>query len=174
MTQPEGAGLIRLVRPGRPFVHLVDAAESALASALLHVAAAHPQAAIRRIRGAKSRGTQGFFDEIAAAMQFPYYFGENWHALEDCLLDLTWLPAEAYLLVIEDADEWLVDEPAETHRAAFEILSGAAGAWQGPADGDDQQPGLPFHLLVQAPPSGRTARLLREAAIEADSIDLEP
>lgn len=177
MAQPTGPGLDRLLQLGRPCVHQIAADDSTLATALLQLADAHPQAAIRRIRGAKSRLTQGFFDEIAAALQFPYYFGENWHALDDCLLDLAWLPAQAYLLVVGNADEWLADAPTEAPRHALDILAGAADVWQGPPPGNgggSQQAGVPFHVLLQAQPDGRAHRLLRESSIEADSLIVEP
>lgn len=35
--------------------------------------------------------------ELAAALQFPLYFGKNWNALRACLQDLAWLKAQAYL-----------------------------------------------------------------------------
>jgi len=36
--------------------------------------------AVRLVRGHKSRAVDGLFDEFAAALQFPYYFGANWAA----------------------------------------------------------------------------------------------
>ncbi len=38
----------------------------------------------------------------AAAMQFPSYFGNNWDALEECLRDLDWAPAQRGYLVLYD------------------------------------------------------------------------
>jgi hypothetical protein len=29
--------------------------------------------------------------EFAASFQFPYYFGENWPAFDECINDLSWL-----------------------------------------------------------------------------------
>jgi len=43
------------------------------------------------------------FAVVAAAMQFPDYFGNNWDALDECLGDMDWLPADGYLLVLRDA-----------------------------------------------------------------------
>jgi hypothetical protein len=37
---------------------------------------------------------------FASALGFPDWFGANWDALEDCLTDLSWLPAGGRLLLI--------------------------------------------------------------------------
>jgi len=41
------------------------------------------------------------FDAIAAAFEFPSYFGRNWDALVDCLGDLEWLDANGYVLLVD-------------------------------------------------------------------------
>ena len=40
---------------------------------------------------------------IAGALDFPDWFGENWDALEDCLTDLSWRGATGYVLLFEGA-----------------------------------------------------------------------
>jgi hypothetical protein len=74
------------------------------------------------------RSKAGFLARVADALEFPWWFGQNWDALADCLGDLAWLPAEGYLLVL--------DNPAELRRAApdpyavaVDILSDAAREW---------------------------------------------
>ncbi|MBC3981606.1 barstar family protein [Streptomyces sp. AC536] len=63
------------------------------------------------LSGHRMRDSDGlllqFFDEF----KLPDYFGWNFPALNDCLRDLSWLPAEHYVLVIDEAHELLVDEP---------------------------------------------------------------
>ena len=41
----------------------------------------------RILRGWKMRTVTKMFDEFGAAMQFPYYFGENWPAFDECLIN---------------------------------------------------------------------------------------
>ena len=41
---------------------------------------------------------------LAAALGFPQWFGGNWDAVEDCLKDLSWLPAPGWLVVLEGCD----------------------------------------------------------------------
>lgn len=47
---------------------------------------------------------------IGQALDFPRYFGANWDAVEECLRDLEWLPANGYVLVIRGAERlWMAD-----------------------------------------------------------------
>lgn len=57
---------------------------------------------VRELRGPKMHTTMGVFDEFAAAFQFPYYFGENKDAFDECLRDLDDFVGEAagYVAVI--------------------------------------------------------------------------
>ena len=57
------------------------------------------------IRGEKVRSVDDLFSCIAAAMEFPDYFGNNWNALDECLRDLEWHDAKGYVLVVHDAEE---------------------------------------------------------------------
>jgi len=56
------------------------------------------------------RTVSGLFDEIAAACQFPYYFGENWAAFAECLGDLDWMNSKRFVLVITEFEEILANE----------------------------------------------------------------
>jgi len=37
-------------------------------------------------------------DILASELRFPDYFGHNWDALEECLLDLSWLKAKRIVI----------------------------------------------------------------------------
>jgi hypothetical protein len=41
---------------------------------------------------------------IAAALDFPEWFGGNWDALEDCLGDLSWSKAAGHVLLFSEAE----------------------------------------------------------------------
>ncbi len=69
---------------------------------------------IRVVRGAKAETTAALFDEFAAALQFPPYFGENWPAFDECLADLEWLPAAEHVVVVADAARVLAREPGDS------------------------------------------------------------
>ena len=65
------------------------------------------------------------------ALLFPDYFGWNWDALSDCLRDLHWLPADGYLIVVENATRVLPGDAKDRH-ALFSILIRAARHWSSP------------------------------------------
>jgi hypothetical protein len=62
---------------------------------------------------------------IAAALQFPAWFGGNWDALEDCLCDLSWMPAAGYVLLLEGA----AAAPLVDRGTLVDILAAAAASW---------------------------------------------
>ncbi|WP_232663008.1 barstar family protein [Pseudonocardia sp. TRM90224] len=68
---------------------------------------------------------RSLFTKVGAALQFPGYYGRNLDALEECVRDLSWLPAGEVVLVWEDDAALLAADPA-THRAVLEILTDAA------------------------------------------------
>ncbi len=66
---------------------------------------------------------------IAAALEFPAWFGGNWDALEDCLADLSWLPlprAGGHVLLFEGAQGL----PADERGILIDILASAAASWR--------------------------------------------
>ena len=104
--------------------------------------------AVRVLRGANMQRMEGFYDELAAVLQFPLYFGRNWAAMDECLADLEWLPADAYLLVFADASLVLKSAGDGDSEAFFNLLSRISGEWaEGSANGLERKP-TPFHVLL--------------------------
>jgi hypothetical protein len=60
---------------------------------------------------------------IAAALQFPDWFGHNWDALEDCLTDLSWRQAPGYVLLFEKPS------PGDDLGVLVDILRTSAESW---------------------------------------------
>ncbi len=118
----------------------------------------HPEAVVRRARGTKMRTMGGMFDELAAALQFPTYFGENWAALDDMLLDLDWLPSHDHLLIVSDAHDLLADEPDDVLELLMRAFVRAHQAWGGETS---------FRVVFQVPPGASGPFLDRMQAIGA-------
>ena len=82
------------------------------------------------VRLPAARDKNGFLNAIAKALQFPDYFGHNWDAFYDCLLDLKHDDGAGLLLVLRDASGFARADPDE-FAAAVDTLTDAAGYWKG-------------------------------------------
>jgi hypothetical protein len=90
-------------------------------------------------------------NEFGAALQFFEGFGENWYALKECLEYLDeWLPADAYILVIENSEELLEEEPPNQLSAFLKTLHEAGDFWMKPISDNDRfnRKGIPFHVML--------------------------
>jgi hypothetical protein len=106
---------------------------------------------VRRLRGEKMRTTAALMNEFGASLQFFDGFGENWYALGDCLSCLDeWLPADAYILVVEKAEELLQDEQPQQMAALIKTLHEAGERWSEPIADNDRfnRRAIAFHVLL--------------------------
>lgn len=105
---------------------------------------------VRRFDGLRMRDAAGLHAEFARELAFPHYYGRNWSALEDCLDDLEWLPAPAYLLVVESAQDLLADEPDERVGLLGDLLLRVARQWGQAVDegGRFDRRAVPFHVVL--------------------------
>ena len=78
---------------------------------------------------------------IGTALNFPDYFGENWDALDECLRDMSWHPANGYLVIVRNSAE-LWREHLTTAGKLVESWLFAAEDWS--------QRRRPFHLAFTA------------------------
>ena len=110
------------------------------------------QFAVRLVRGEKMQTMEELFDEFAAAFQFPTYFGENWAALDECLSDLDWLPAEGYVTAVSNTALVLGKEDTEDQAVFFRLLSRICSYWaQHHKDARTRAiKRAPFHVLFHA------------------------
>ena len=69
---------------------------------------------------------EALLSTIAAALEFPRWFGGNWDALEDCLADLSWSDFEGHVLLIEAAQSL----PRDERGILTDILASAAASWK--------------------------------------------
>lgn len=106
---------------------------------------------VRSLRGRKMQTTRSLMDEISAALQFFSGFGENWHALEDCLECMPeWLPTSAYILIIEEAELVLISESDHEKWALLKTFDIAGNSLAVPITNNghfDREP-MPLHVLM--------------------------
>lgn len=58
---------------------------------------------LREIDGDALATEREMFSALAKSLSFPTYFGHNWDAIDECLRDLTWLPARGYVLEVRQS-----------------------------------------------------------------------
>jgi len=108
---------------------------------------------VRVLRGRKMRTQRAMFDEASAALQFPWYFGENPDAFDECIADLAWLaPQSGYVLVISAPDEVLVDEDVSELAWLVDSFTRACEELARPVELGEwwDRPAVPFHIVLQA------------------------
>lgn len=143
--------LAPLLKAPQPWLHVLASGESDAYDAVQGLARLPASNVVCRfLRGRKATRQASLFDEMAAALQFPYYFGENWDALDECLADLEWLPADAYVLCFLDTMRLLEEEPPARRLQLFNGLQAAAKEWSG-------RTGKRFHVLLQCSPAEQMA-----------------
>jgi len=102
-----------------------------------------PNTVIRFVRGIRCLSQERFFQECAAALQFPWYFGENWDAFDECIADLDWLPATNYIIFMTQANN-ILNSNIRDFQILLTILRDVRKEWS------DQYVG--FHVLFQCEP----------------------
>lgn len=101
---------------------------------------------VYRLDGRAIGSKADLFNQAAAELHFPSYFGYNWDAFEECLNDLAWEPAGPALLLFDHAKRFAIAEP-EHFAMTLEILAAVvASRGSGPA---------PLAVLVRG--AGRAA-----------------
>ncbi len=104
------------------------------------------------LRGKNMQTVSGFIDEFEGVLQFPSYFGRNGNALDECLNDLEWINASAYVLIIKDAACVLSSADLVNGFASFlDILEQACEEWGLPYmhGQSHQKSNVPFHVILQ-------------------------
>jgi RNAse (barnase) inhibitor barstar len=103
------------------------------------------------LRGERMQNYESLYQEIAAALQFPYYFGNNWSALDECIKDLIWLPAKTFIIGITNSELILSQEGNDDSYSFGVLLKETCDVWSMPYDEDKEwgRPGRPFHIIMQ-------------------------
>lgn len=85
---------------------------------------------IRVIRGKNCDSTSELFHEFSSALQFPYYFGKNWDAFDECISDLDWLKCNIFILFITGIELLLKNEDPKEFDTFLSIINSTIHGWQ--------------------------------------------
>lgn len=84
-----------IIRPSWQCVHFLGDRQLAFTPADLTMR----NVIYREVSTSSVGGVDQFLQRIATAFEFPDYFGANWDALlDECLTELSWIPAEGYCI----------------------------------------------------------------------------
>lgn len=141
--------LKRLTSLQPPYLHLFVSIPKKLTQLVtLLNQASHLKHIVTIINGDKCQTSDALFGEFATMYEFPNYFGDTWDSLDECLNDLSWLPAEAYILLIKNFDKALTNS-AHDKTVLIDILIKTAIAWaQGQHFGALTRKPTPFHIVL--------------------------
>ncbi len=91
------------------------------------------------------------YQEFSSVFHFPDYFGKNFNALDECLNDLEWLPADGYLLVIKNAEYLLKKESVDALEGLMSVLRDVGEEWATPVIQGEawDREGIPFHTVLE-------------------------
>lgn len=81
-----------------------------------------------------------FLQAVATAMEFPAYFRPNWDAFEECVNDLSWAPAQGYVILFDHAGRFELSAPRDW-ATAMDIFEDAVASWR--------SAGTPMYVLVR-------------------------
>ncbi|GAA1744161.1 barstar family protein [Luedemannella helvata] len=95
---------------------------------------------VRRLPEAGVRDGVAFLAACGRALDFPHWYGQNWDALGDCLVDLSWLPGPGTALLWTDSAALAEADPA-AWRTALDVFASSAITRAGLGR-------APLHLLV--------------------------
>lgn len=128
-----------------PWVHWVNNSEVEV----IRQAASEVDVLVIELDGFRMLTVHALFGEYAREFSFPDYFGWNWHAFNECLYDLQWLPARKYLTIVTHASGLLSkeQEELETYLRRVESLgrSWSTSVGRGYEWGHGE---VPFHTVL--------------------------
>jgi RNAse (barnase) inhibitor barstar len=100
---------------------------------------------VQRVDLVGARDKDEMLAAIGKALGFPEWFGHNWDALNDCLLDMGWRPAEGYVVLLDHCDG--IHGRAEADFVTLmQAFQSAADEWR--------EQGVPFWCLVDMQADG--------------------
>jgi hypothetical protein len=143
----------------------------AFAGALAHEQPSGGQSTVVRvIQGRHCSTAQAVFQEWSAALQFPYYFGHNWDAFDECIADFEWLPGSCYVFVVTNVD--LVLPHLDRDFGIFvDVLRKAHREWKIPNRYHMDEPTAPFTVVFHAEAEKAVEALARLHAAGVDPVE---
>ena len=139
-----------LLTLGKPCLYATACSDEAFENLRWPLSNLSEQTVVRFIRGERCTTVPNLHDEVSAVLQFPYYYGHNWAALDECIRDLDWMEGDVYILLVRHAGLLLREADHEDFAILMRILLRANLDWVTPnAYIPRTRVPTPFHVLLQ-------------------------
>ena len=93
--------------------------------------------------GEKLKNKEQLLRALKEGLCFPDCFGFNWDALQDCIIDLSWLQGIVKVnVVIKNSSKLLNDEEASSLQVFLDIMDYAVLFWNGDVEDSLPLPGM--------------------------------
>ncbi|WP_432663376.1 barstar family protein [Wukongibacter baidiensis] len=132
----------------KPYIHLISCKSQDANDFIIDMLKEQEkEISIRVINGDNCTTSDKLFKEFAKTFNFPDYFGENWAAFDECINDLDWIGADAYILLVKQTDQILKDDN-DNFRIFIKILLSTVEEWTKGRDYDSfPTPPTPFNII---------------------------
>lgn len=133
-----------------PGVFRIEATHQQVSNAVLRLKLSEIPSSTFVLRGNKMRTEAQALDELSAALQFPYYIGSNWNAVDECINDPDWMPRAPCVILVSNFSECFEEEPdrLQLKDIFVRLLTTSVDAWQRGLNGRI----LRVHVYLCGPP----------------------
>lgn len=83
-----------------------------------------------KLSGRKMLNFNDYYKYVAKKLSFPDYFGENLDALEECLMDFSWIKEKQILIKLKNEELMLSEEDSDKKNIVDEIFQNAIDYWK--------------------------------------------
>ncbi len=81
-----------------------------------------------RLSGRQANFEALLIEELDHGFRFPDYFGENWNAVDECINDLSWLPATGYCFFLSTLGS-VSAHSASVMKLLLTVVADASAQW---------------------------------------------
>jgi hypothetical protein len=138
---------IRLFFLGDPYFHIVESDNDNFKELMEYLERELPSKAfLTTIDFDGISDDKTLFRTFQDAFDFPWYFGYNWNAFNECMRDLDWIKSGAYIIILKNIEKSPLDE--EGKQIFFRSLIFIAKEWRNGMYYDEfPNPPTAFHIV---------------------------
>lgn len=118
---------------------------------------------VRGLSGRTCKTSTRYFKQIGATLRFPWWYGHNWAALDECLVNRDFDPSEATSLVISELEHVLEAETRQERDVLFHQFEWLCRGRAVSRMADVEGPYIPLWVVLNCGSGFDARRLFTEA-----------